>query len=206
MARTWAEIEALVPTEAEQKLIEACKAGKPCVLGKRRPDAPDPARVIRVEILRYLILGGCDECRVHEWGVQLVGAWIDGELDLSFAVVGAIGLRKCRFAHPVTALSARFHFLNLNGSLLPSLNVQGVEVKGGVFLKTGFKAEGEVSLSGAWIGVQLGCTGGSFFNADGHALNAQGVEVKGSVFLDDGFKSKGVVSLGSGPIDFGVGA
>ena len=59
MAQRWKDIEALGLTKPERKLVEACKRGEPCVLGDgTRPEAPDPEREIRAEVLRYLILGG----------------------------------------------------------------------------------------------------------------------------------------------------
>lgn len=85
MAQVWADIQALNPTEPERELISACRSGKACNLGDDRPADESPERTIRAEILRYLILGGCADCPVHEFGVRLSGAYIKGELDLSFA-------------------------------------------------------------------------------------------------------------------------
>lgn len=201
MAQVWADIQALNPTEPERELISACKRGKTCNLGDDRPADTSPAdaspeRTIRAEILRYLILGGCADCPVHEFGVRLSGAYIKGELDLSFAAArGSTALIACRFEKPVSAMQARFAALILSGSVLPGLNAQGAEVKGGVFLDGDFTAKGEVSLFGVVIGVQLSCSGGTFDNPQGFALNAEGVEVKGDVFLDGGFTAKGEVSL-----------
>ncbi|VAW05356.1 hypothetical protein MNBD_ALPHA07-485, partial [hydrothermal vent metagenome] len=107
-------------------------------------------------------------------GAQLQGAYVSGKLDLSFATAkGMTRLINCRFDEDVVALQARFEFLNLSGSHLPGLNAQGATVTGNVFLRGGFTAEGEVSLSGAQIGGQLNCDGGHFSNANGDALNAQ---------------------------------
>jgi len=201
MARTWAEIKKLKPTMVERRLIRACRKGEPCKLGDDRPEGADPARTIRADILRYLILGGCDGCRTHEWGAQLLGGYIDGELDLSFATArGAIILADCRFARPPRLIYAKLEILTLHGSALPGLNAQGIQVTGTVFLRNGFSAEGRVSLSGATIGGQLDCTEGRFQNSDGHALNAEGIQVTGSVFLRNGFTAEGGVSLAAATI------
>ena len=77
--RTLAEWEALegdeALTEPERHLIDSCRDGVACILDDgTRPEGPDPARTIRAGLLRYLILGGCDGCRVAEKGVQLRGA------------------------------------------------------------------------------------------------------------------------------------
>lgn len=198
--RTLAEWEALTGEEAltdpERQLIEACREGEPCVLGKERPEKPDPECNIRAELLRWLILGGCDDCRVHEWGVQLMGAYITGSLDLSFGEAkGLTAFFSCRFAQPVKARQMRFEFLNLSGSALPGLDAQGAEVKGHAFLRDGFEATGAVSFAGARIGGQLACSGGRFANEGGAAFNAQGIDVKETAFLSDGFDATGEVSL-----------
>lgn len=195
MARTYAEIQALKPTTPEQTLIAACKEGQFCTLGDgTRPDGPDPARVIRAEVLRYLILGGCDDCRVQEWGVQLVGAYVEGALDLSFATAkGATTMARCRFAQPIVAMQTRVEMLALNDSLFPGLNAQGMNSAGPIVLR-GVAVYGEVSLSGARIGGQLSCTGARFSNAKGKALNAQGVDVTADAFLTN-VKADGEVRL-----------
>ncbi|WP_298913462.1 hypothetical protein [uncultured Roseobacter sp.] len=170
------------PTEAEEKLLTACRAGDPCDLGGL-PRAGDAAREVRADVLRYLILGGCTDCPVQGWGVDLTGAYISGTLDLSFEKARkATGLEACRFAGDILALQAKFDVLALNGSTLNALNAQGVAVTGGVFLR-GITATGEVRLSSAQIGGQLDCGGATFSATDADALNAQGVAVTGNVFL-----------------------
>ena len=203
---TLAEWEALTGdaalTAPEHKLIAACRDGKVCKLGDgKRPEGPDPERNIRADLLRWLIVCGCANCMTHEQGVQLVGAYITGQLDVSFATAkGLTLLTRCRFSKSIEALQTRFELLNLADSSLPSLNAQGAEVKGDVFLRDGFEATGEVSLSGASIGGHLDCSNGCFSNEDGDALNAQGAEVKGGVFLPDGFEATGEVSLSGASI------
>jgi hypothetical protein len=187
--------------EAEQALIEACKAGDGCILGDGKlPKPGDKSREIRAELLRFLILGGCEECAISE-GVRLTGAVITGQLDLSFQTAkGQIVLGNCRFAEAFEALQLYCPLLNLGGSLLPGLNAQGMEAKGPVFLRSGFHASGEVSLSGALIGGQLDCSRGRFENPGGHALNAENIDVKDSVFLRDSFFASGEVRLSGAQI------
>lgn len=174
------------PTPAEEALLVACAAGHWCELGDGElpPEDAGSDRLIRADVLRYLILGGCDACRVEGWGVRLAGARVTGRLDLSFQTArGATGLLFCHFDKGIEALQAKLAALNLNGSILPALNAQGAEVEGDVFLRD-VTATGEVGLSGAIIRGQLACDGSEFANESGHALNAQAAEVKGGVFLD----------------------
>ncbi|MBI1418994.1 MAG: hypothetical protein GC146_17430 [Limimaricola sp.] len=182
---------------AEQQLVDACKAGETCTLGDgTRPEGPDPARTIRADLLRFLILGGDDACRVDEYGVALRGAFIEGPLDLSFATArGRATMVACRFDQPIAAMQARFETLALGGSALPGLNAQGARIAGSVFLRKGFHATGTVSLAGAEIGGQLDCAGGRFEVKEGDALNAQGARIPEAVFLSDGFHATGMVRL-----------
>ena len=70
--RTWKELQKLGTTPAEDQLIEACKKGGFCQLEDGelpREGTPDPNRHIRADVLRYLIRGGCDDCKVDDIGV-----------------------------------------------------------------------------------------------------------------------------------------
>ena len=197
MARIREFSDIIEPTAAEEKLLENCRAGVPTVLGDgERPAGPSGARTVRAEVLRYLILGGCDDCRVDESGIYLAGAYVNGALDLNDATAKhLIGLDKCRFENAVEAQQLEAPLVSFQGSFLPGLNLERAKIRGSVFLSEGFHATGEVSLSGAVIGGQLECSNGRFDNASGHALNAQAVRVTGAVFLRDGFHATGEVSL-----------
>ncbi|MFN7009672.1 MAG: hypothetical protein ACK4PN_06540 [Allorhizobium sp.] len=180
---------------AEKSLIENCKIGEPTILGDGSlPDGPSLERAIRADLLRYLILGGCEVCRPHEHGVLLQGAWIEGELDLSFAEAkGAVSLGQCGFGAALTARQTRFDFLQFDGSSLPALDAEGAFIKGDVVLDD-LKSTGKVSFSGADVGGQLSCVGAELNGGEGIALNVQGASVKGDVVLDE-LKSTREVSL-----------
>jgi len=184
-------------TEAEVKLVEACMAGRQCELGNgTRPDTPATHNEVHADLLRYLIKGGCNDCDLHDWGVDIIGAYVVGDLDLRLiSAVGVTGLIRCHFDGAINAMNAKMDTLNLNGSSCHGLNAQGAEVKGTVFLNKGFQAKGEVRFSSAQIGGQLICAGGHLENAEGHALSAEGIQVQGDVFLAGGFQAKGAVSL-----------
>ncbi|MFN3321778.1 MAG: hypothetical protein ACK43M_23920, partial [Allorhizobium sp.] len=132
LIRTYADIQSLkgnaALNPAEKKVIDNCIRGELTILGSgTRPKRSSKARTIRADLLRYLILGGCDQCRVHEMGVLVDGAWIVGKLDLSFArAKGAVHLSNSTFAEPFLASEASFDRLVLNGSSLVGLNAEGV--------------------------------------------------------------------------------
>ncbi len=204
LIRTYADIANLkgnaALSPAEKKLIENCKRGELTTLGNgTRPKRSSKARIIRADLLRYLILGGCQECRLHEKGVQLVGAWIAGPLDLSFASAkGAVHLLDCAFEAPLEAYQASFDRLVLNGSSLLGLNAQGAAIKGDVFIRE-LESTGEVSFSGAEIGGQLLGNGAELNGGDSKALNAQGATIRGGVFFNN-LKSTGEVSISGAEI------
>jgi len=204
LIRTYADIEKLEGKDAlspaENKLIKGCKRGELTTLGNgTRPKRSSKARTIRADLLRYLILGGCEQCRVHENGVQLMGAWISGKLDLNFASAkGTVHLLLCAFAEPIVADQASFNRLVLSGSRLPGLNADGAAIKGDILLRE-VETTGEVSLSGAEIGGQLLANGAVLNGDDGMALNAQGATIRGGAFLDN-LRSTGEVSFGGAEI------
>jgi len=82
-----------------------------------------------------------------------------------------------------------------------ALSADRIDIKGGVFLnkdrcaKEGFSAKGEVRLTGAQIGGDLGCNGGIFKNEPGVALKANGIHVAGGLFMEEGFSAIGTVDL-----------
>lgn len=182
-------------TDPELHLIDCCRRGEPCILGDgKRPEGPDPDRTIRAELLRYLILGGSDDCRVDEIGVMLSGAYVRDRLDLRFtAAAGVTHLTHCDFEKDLWALHAKLQMLNMWGSMVPGLDAQGAEITGHVFLRDGFCATGRVGFAGAKIGGQLVCSDGRFENATGDAFDADRLRVEQGFFWYN-------VSIGSGSI------
>jgi hypothetical protein len=101
-----------------------------------RPEWDDPARIVRAELLRFLILGGGDGFRLHEKGVRLSGARVTGMLDLEGCRIPRdIGLKDCRFDAPPVLRSAIIDNLFLDGSALPGLQADRVEARGGVSIR-----------------------------------------------------------------------
>ena len=96
-------------------------------------------------------------------GLDLEGCTLDHDL----------ALLACRFEHAPVLLNARVQSLFLNDAALPGLVADGLEARGGVFLR-GVQATGEVRLLGARIGGNLDCEGARFENAGGKALTPTG--------------------------------
>ena len=189
-------------TPAEEKLKAAVAIGKPCIIAAERPDEDGKIEenTVRAEFLRFLALGGGDKAPVHEKGVFLQGAWIEGELDFHGCdVPRSLVLFDCWFDTVPVFADASMKTLALSDSRVPGMFADGLKTTGSVFLRkdgeTAFRADGEVRLRGAKLGGNLECNDGSFENPDGNALSADGLETTGSVFLSDGFTAKGVVRL-----------
>ncbi|MBF9053743.1 hypothetical protein LSUCC1028_05775 [Rhodobacterales bacterium LSUCC1028] len=196
LVKAWQDLVGGELTPAEAALIEACLAGRVCIIGEDRSDKPSEDREIRAPILKALITGDLPDQPTTDIGVRLSGAYISSTLDLSLCRArGLTGLFDCRFEDDLLALQAQFEFLNLSGSYLPKLNAQGARVSGGVFLKDGFHATGEVRISGAEIGGQLVCAGGEFENPKGKALNAQGAQVRDGIFFRNVTVKSGLIYL-----------
>jgi hypothetical protein len=194
--RTLEEFKPLGP--AEQQLLEACQKGVVAVLGTEVPESATDALRVRAAFLRFLLLGGSKQAPVHERGVRLLGAFVEGLLDVTGCRIAAnVGLQRCRFDTRVLAQDAQVEgLLTFEGShLAGGLDAGRLRCSAGVYLRNGFKATGEVRLPGAKIGDDLDCKGGQFEVKIGDALSADGAVVKGDVFLGYGFKATGRVRL-----------
>lgn len=199
--RTLAEFQPLQPAEIE--LLQACAEGDVAVVGQERPAEKTEANAVRASFIRFLALGGDDEAPVHEQGVQLMGAWIEGVFDLQGAVTpNSLSLSRSHFESAPVFMGAEIAgTLNLFGSLLPGLWADGLQCKGGLFLSGGFSSTGEVRLPGVQIGGDLQCNGAKLDNKAGNALLADSAVIKGSVFLSDDFTATGEVGLVGAQID-----
>lgn len=208
------DLEGLVPqrlrvslSEAERRLLRAAPKGEYAVCGptdNAKDPANDPAkadnwcpeREIRADLIRWLCTNEKASKLVDPRGVRVYAAKITGSLDLSFATVPfPLRLFLCRLTEDVDLRYVRIPSLILFGSSTRSLNMDGAEVRGGVFLYNGFSSAGGVRLLDAQIGGDLICGRGTFKNLKGPALDADRAEIKGGVFLNGGFSAVGEVRL-----------
>ena len=201
---------------AEKKFAACLGEGKPCVVenGKlpdlQKPieiESGDAANVVRGEVIRFFAYGGDGKNPVRGSVIDLRGAWISGDLDLTHANIPyALLFGNCHFADSVVMQHAECAALNLGGShLAKGLQADGLTTKGGVYLRKGFSAhdedlcegfsaDDEVRLSGASIGGQLDCVGGEFHNPKGFALVVEHAKI-GEGLHWRRIKGEGVVNL-----------
>lgn len=168
---------------AEEKVVAHLQTGNFDRLGDGlRPENEDPARTVRADLLRYLILGS-DRYHLHEKGLRLSGAWITGILDLEGCRIPRdIGLGDCHFEAPPILRSAIIDNLFLDGSSLPGLQADRLEARGCLTFRAAI-VTGEIRLPGARIGGSIEADGVSIASPDGIALNADGLEAGGGILL-----------------------
>lgn len=189
---------------AESKLLAACRNGEAADINDSRPEARKPENHVRADFIRFLARGGDDTAPVHEAGVNLNGAVVVGELDLSGATVAfPLRLKHCLFqTHSGQLANLFFRGSNLAGGLfLNGSHVKGVfgdsiHARDSLNLGGGFQATAKVSLIDAEITGTLQCGGGKFLmEKDEYALRLDGVKVSGCVFLGNNFQANGRVIL-----------
>lgn len=164
---------------AEEEIVARLQSGNFDRLGDGvLPTGPDPGRVVRAAVLRFLILGGEPGCRPHEKGVLVRGAWISDVLDLEACrAFRDIGLNDCHFEATPILRAAIINRLFLDGSRLPGLQAERLEARGGVYLR-GAEVEGAVSLDQARLGGNLECDGATIRSRGGYAVLGRSLEVR----------------------------
>jgi hypothetical protein len=158
------------------------------------PEGNDPARTVRAELLRLLILGGGDDLRLHEKGLRLSGAEVTGILDLEGCRIPRdIALTDCRFDASPVLRSAIIDNLFLDGSALPGLQADRLEARGGVSI-CGATVTGEIRLRGARLGGNIEADGAAITSPDGVAVDADGLKARGG-FLLRGANVRGGINI-----------
>lgn len=179
---------------AEEEVVAKFRNGSFDRLGDgKRPEKPDPTRVFRAQFLRFLVLGGEEGLRPHEKGVRISGAWIKDVLDLEACrVFRDIGLNDCHFESTPILKAAIINRLFLDGSLLPGLQAERLEARGGIYLR-GAEVNGEVNLVQSRLGGNLECDGATIRPPSGYALLASSLEVRN--VLARGAELRGGINL-----------
>ena len=197
-------------TEAEKKLFQAVVNGELADFSDSLDKNNDPNgaekwcddRVLKADRIAWLCTDPEASAMVTHKGIRVKGARIDGELDLEYARISfPLYFEKSAFPGGIDLRHAEIRDLFLIGTHTGPITGDGVNIEGDVFLRNGFKAEGEVHLLGATIGGVLDCEKGVFINPTGYALSAEHLNIKGGVYLRNGFHADGLVSLVGATID-----
>ena len=164
---------------AEQEVVDGLSSGDFETLGDGLiPQSRSEERVIRAHFLRFLLLGGDDDCRPHEKGIRLRGAWISGVLDLEACrILRDCGLNDCHFDTAPILNSAVIERLFLNNSWFPGLHAERLQARGGLYIRNAV-VDSEIRLINATLGGNVVCDGASFRAESGPAFNAEGIEAR----------------------------
>src|SRR5437764_6221904 len=139
---------------AEQELIYAVTGPQFAHRGssnRKPPGNDEPARAtqcnhergVRAALIRWLCVEARARDHIDPSGIQVHGARIEGELNLSYVVIPfPLVFWKCALTHNAEFLSSEIGLLSFGGSYVRMLNAQGIRVKGDVSLNAGFHADG----------------------------------------------------------------
>ncbi|RMQ49513.1 hypothetical protein ALQ04_03436 [Pseudomonas cichorii] len=180
---------------AERQLLEHCKAGTEAKVGLKLPVELSNSNRVRAEFIRFLALGGDEQAPVHEHGVQLRGAYVEGRLNLQSTVVPmALWLRFCAFERPLVLTDATLsNSLLLYGSSLKGVEASRLKIVGVLSLKK-VTSVGKVNLDGGDIKGQITLSEASLDGKGSWALSAENMVCQGSLHLG-GVKTNGMISL-----------
>jgi hypothetical protein len=162
--------------------------------GWRRIDPDDPEVRVRAGFLRFLAQGGDESAPVHERALELHGAYVAEDLDLSGCTIPQpLFLRGCYFEGQILLTEAAAKSLDLSTSRVRSIAGQGARISGGVAFDNGFRSCGGTAFPNAAIEGRLSCEGGTFVSENAPAIDCSGARIAGDACLSEGFLSEGRV-------------
>ncbi|AZD74145.1 hypothetical protein [Pseudomonas chlororaphis] len=180
--------------EAEEKLLARCTLGQLTRLDKSTPIEATEQNSIRAKFLRFLILGGDHNVKIHESGILLSGAYIEGVLNLKSATITSnLKLRHCRFAEKILLANAQVRgLIDLSHSALRGFSATLLSIDGILCFDKVASSE-TINLRDSRIGGSLLFRGSQLNGPDGVAFTADRAVIEGSVRLQDDFQAIGEV-------------
>jgi hypothetical protein len=185
---------------AERIVLRACFAGDIAKIGFQRPASAQAAVSVRGEFLAFLARGGSPAMPVKLRRIQIVGAWIEGRVDLGDAEVPtSLWLYRCVFDRPILLDGAKIAgSVALPDCRLPGLLAERCAVGGDLLLNAGCKIYGDVRLARATIDGdlkldRLHLVPGKDKAPARRPLVADFAQVAGDVGLSGGFEADGEV-------------
>lgn len=191
-----ARFEPLRP--AERVLLRACRHGDIARIGLRRPREASPEVTVRASFLAALALQNGAHRQSRR--IQLLGAWVEGRLDLGECRVPAsLWFFRCVF--DTTPL---FDGARIQGGLafpdceLPGLLAERCRIAQDLSLNAGCSIASEVRLqqarvAGDFNAMRLSLVGNESSLPARRSLCADGLEVQGDLRISDGFDAAGEV-------------
>ena len=189
---------------AERLLVQACATGDIAKVGLRRPERPGTETGIRASLLAFILRGGLP---LHGRRLQLIGAWVEGRLDLGGAAIAAsLWFYRCRFDSPVLLDGTRVAgSVVFAGCRLSGLMAEACSIGSDLNLNAGCVVDNDLRLSRARVGGDLDCSrldlrGSGEAGLPRRPLVADGLRVQGNVRLVDGVQAVGEVRFGGARI------
>ncbi|MGA7326474.1 MAG: hypothetical protein WBX25_18795, partial [Rhodomicrobium sp.] len=183
----------------EQKLLADALEGTQSSLGQVRPEAPAEGNEVRADFFRFLALGGNPASPVHESGLRIQGAYIDGAVNLTGArAVRPVWIQQCTINGDFSISDAETKVICLDGSSVHSIRGDGVKVDGSLLLRR-TQIGGSLQLFSAEITGSFSCTGctieGRRWRSQRLAADLATITVGGNVELRSGFVANGLILL-----------
>jgi hypothetical protein len=183
---------------AERILLRAFRHGDIARVGLRRPAQASDEVTVRAAFLAELALHGTGRAQGRR--IQLLGAWVQGRLDLGECEVPAsLWFFRCVFDTTPLFDGARVRgALSFPDCELPGLLAERCRIAQDLALNAGCSVASEVRLQQAHIGGDLNATrltlsGGESLIPGRRSLLADGLQVDGDVRLSEGFDASGEV-------------
>jgi hypothetical protein len=163
----------------------------------------DVSHKVSARFIEWLCTDAAAAPLVNHRGITIIGACIDGGLDLQHADVPfPLKIKNSLFAEAIVARGLRIRALTLNGSCCVGLNANSIEVGGDLFLYDGFVAHGPVELSDARIHGELVLDNARFHgNEKKPAITAQNAAVDSNVYMRNGFSAAGTIDFTHATVD-----
>ncbi len=182
---------------AEQKLLAMASTGKQCSFGRTRPEAPTGDTLIRADFLRFLALGRDAAAAVHEAGLKIQGAYIDGSVNLNGATkVRPLWIVDSNITGEFSFADAETKVVSLDRTAVSSIRGDGVMIDGSLLLR-GTIIDGSLQLFGAEIMGSLSCSGGRIegrrWRSQRLAADLITMTIGGNVELRNGFVANGLI-------------
>lgn len=180
---------------AEKVLLRACARGDIARVGLRRPLERSDEIAVRAAVVARLAQGSGLPPGARR--VQLLGAWIEGTLELDDCRVPAsLWFYRCSFEHAPRLQGARLTgSLSFGDCLLPGLEANHCRIAQDLAVHAGCSVRSELKLEGARIGGDLLASRSQLHDENDRSarrpLRADRARIAGDVRLDEGFEAHG---------------
>ncbi len=153
-------------------------------------------RTIRSECVSWLLTDPNAAGRVPYKGVAIIGASIDGELDLRDATIPfPLSIKNSEVRNLIVLEYANIKNLDLSGTVVGTILADRLALRGDLRMSNGFTAHGAIFLRNARVEGSFDLSGARLLFSEGLALYATGIQIHGDMLFGSDFHSVGIVRL-----------